>query len=151
MKEMMTIATFNERPPAELLEQRVEAAGIEAEIVDESDVQKNWFLSKTPLASVRVRVNKSDYDRTKTMVMEWDAADGALKDAIRCPECGSSRIEFPQFTRKFLHTNAAALAAKVGIIPLEFFCEECQFTWLPEPEVKPDLDVLNWPKSDKML
>ncbi len=85
------------------------------------------------------------------MVQEWDAADGALKDAVRCPERASSRIELPQFSRKFSQTNAAALAARAGIFDQEFYCEDCQFTWPPTPPEKPDLDVLNWPKSDKML
>jgi hypothetical protein len=62
--------------------------------------------------------------------------DGALHDAVRCPDCGSSRIEYPQFTRKFLTPNVIGLLSAMHLFEKEYYCEDCHFTW-PDPHSKP--------------
>lgn len=146
MKQLITVATFNDRKPAEVLEERLEDAGIHVEIFDESSLQSSLFMQKEPLAHIRLRVDKEELDRTETLLREWNAADGAMREAVRCPECGSSRIEYPQFTRKFWLPSAVAFLVRLGIFEAEFYCEDCHFTWPPHATPKPDLDVLNWPK-----
>src|SRR5438876_12047169 len=105
MKMLITLATFNEREQAEKLEERLEKAGVWAETFDESALQHSLFMTKKPLAAFRVRVEKKDLDRAKKLLAEWDGTDGALRQAIRCPECGSSSIEYPQFSRKTLQSG----------------------------------------------
>jgi len=70
-----------------------------------------------------------------------------LRDAIHCPECGSSRVEYPQFTRKFILPNFGALLCAIGLMEWKFYCQECQFTWPRKVNVPPNLDVLGWPKK----
>lgn len=151
MKEMMTIATFNERDKAEILGERLNAAGVPTEIYNEAQTQHSVFMLKQPLASFRLKVDKNDFERSKKLIAEWDGADGALRDAVRCPDCKGSRIEYPQFTRNFITPAVAAILARVGVFEAQFFCEDCNFTWVPHQPEKLDLDRLNWPKSDKML
>ena len=33
------------------------------------------------------------------------------------------------------------------VIPREYFCQNCQFTWPDKAEVEIERDALNWPKA----
>ncbi len=150
MDQTLTIATFNEREPADRLSVRLREAGFKAEVFDESAAQKWFLLNLTPRAHMRVRVPEQDGDRAMDLIKEWDAADGALKDAVRCPQCHSSRIEYPQFSRRTLMSAFPAAAAAAGIIEKQFYCESCGFTWDAEPKPPMKLDVLNWPEGTRV-
>jgi hypothetical protein len=66
------------------------------------------------------------------MLRDWDEAEG-LRDVIRCPECHSLRVDYPQFTRKSMIPNLAlGLASSVGMVEKEFYCEDCHYTWPKE-------------------
>jgi len=136
---MVTVATFNEPSKAEPLKQKLEQSGIHAEICDESRYEWFWFVTR-PVAGIRLKVHKKEFENARRLLREWDATDDVLHDAVRCPECGSSRIEYPQFTRKFLLPNLVGLASVMGIIDKEFFCQECDFTW--PKDAKPQ-----WPRK----
>ena len=136
---MVTVATFNEPSKAEPLQQRLEKAGIHAEICDESRYEWSWFVTK-PIAAIRLKVHKQDFENGRRLIREWDSTDGVLREAVRCPQCGSSRVEYPQFTRKFLLPNIVSLASVMGIIDKEFFCQECEYTW--PKDAKPP-----WPRK----
>ncbi len=147
MEQNLTIATFNEKAPADALASRLREAGFSADVFDESAAQKWLLLNLTPRAHMRVRVQKEEAERALTTLKEWDAADGAMRDAVRCPQCKSSRIEYPQFSRRTLMSALPAAAAAAGIIDRQFYCEACGYTWDAEPKTQPDLDVLNWSKD----
>ena len=123
MKNNITLATFNQAVAAQPLVARLWEAGIRAEIHDESKLERLWFVRK-PLAGVRIEVHADDFEKAARMVREWDAADHALHDAVCCPECGSSRVEYPQFTRKFVTPNLVGLLAAVGLVEKEFYCQD---------------------------
>ena len=144
--EMVTVATFNELQQAEPLKPRLDRAGIKAEIHDERNLQRYWFLSET-LAGIRLRVEKHDYERAKQLLADWDRTDGALREAVHCPECGSSRVEYPQFTRKFVSPSLYALLCKLGFFEKHFYCEECHYTWPPKQKIERETDLLGWPKK----
>lgn len=144
--EPVTVLTFNEPEQAEPLKQRLEKAGIPAVIYDERKLQRA-FLSRNSLAGIRLRVDRKDFDRARALLLEWDKQDHALQDAIHCPECGSSRIQFPQFTRKFVLPNFGALLCAVGLMEWKFYCQDCQFTWPCKESMRPNLDVLGWPRK----
>ena len=112
---MVTVATFNERDKAEPLRQRFEKAGIHAEVQDEHRFEWLWFVFK-PLAAIRLKVHKQDFERAHKLLNEWDAAEGVLRDSVRCPKCKSSRVEYPQFTRKGVLPNLVGLASAFGFI-----------------------------------
>ena len=127
---MVTVGTFNEREKAEPLQQRLETAAIHAEIHDEHRFEWLWFVFK-PLAGIRLKVHKKDFEAAQKLLNEWDAAEGVLRDSIRCPQCKSSRVEYPQFTRKGVLPNLVGLASALGYFGKEFYCQECQHTWPP--------------------
>src|SRR5207245_2847288 len=95
----------------------------------DSLTERLWYIAK-PLASVHIRVHEPDYERARQLIKDWDKADGALHDAILCPECHSSRVEFPQIARRSVLPNLfGGLAAALHLIPLEYYCRDCHFTW----------------------
>jgi hypothetical protein len=142
----VAVSTFNKPEEAEPLKQRLEQAGVPAQIYDERKVQQYFFLSE-PLAGIRVRVDKEDYHRVKSLLAGWDGTDGVLREAVHCPDCRSTRVEFPQFTRQFLSTSFYALLCKLGVFDRTFFCEDCQFTWRLRQTSQPPTDLLGWPKK----
>jgi hypothetical protein len=140
----VTVATFNEPEEAAPLKHRLEAAGIPAQIHDERNLQKYWFMSES-LAGIRLHVDRSNYEKAMQHLESWDLAESALSHAIRCPECRSSRVEYPQFTRKFISPTLYALFCKVGMFEKRFYCEECHYTWPTRVRLEPARDLLNWP------
>jgi hypothetical protein len=125
----MSVALFNDRAKAEAIRRRLAQAGIAAEIHDELRHEKLWMARKAD-CGVRLEVPANQFERAEDLLVEWDAKEGELRDAIHCPECGSLRVEYPQYTRKSLLTNLAmGVAANVGLVEKDYYCEECHFTW----------------------
>jgi hypothetical protein len=147
---MVTEVTFNTPEDAEPLKKRLESAGIRAEIHDERKLQKYWFMSE-PLAGVHLRVDRSQYESASRLLHDWDAAEGALKDAVHCPACNSSRVEFPQFTRKFVSPGFYAVLCALHLFERKFYCEDCHFTWPVRPKIEPPTDLLGWPVKEKAM
>ena len=144
LEQLMTVATFNDWDKADAVRHRLDGAGIPSQVFDESTTQRIWWFAP-PKASMRVRVEKENGERALGLIQEWDAADHLLDGAIRCPECGSSSIEYPQFSRKTSLTMFFAILNVLHLLPRQYFCENCHFTWAAEPQgPPPDLDILNW-------
>jgi len=150
MEQLITVATFNERDPADHIASRLREAGLNAEVYDESHEQKWKLFNLHPRAHMRVRVHSDEENRAHALLDEWQASEPALNQAVKCPECGSSRIEFPQFSRRTIMGALPALAAATGVIAQEYYCEACHFTWPDKTKVEPELDALNWRKSAKV-
>jgi hypothetical protein len=147
MEQLITVATFNDREPAEDVAARLRTAGIAAVVYDESNEQKWKLFNLKPRAHLRVRVHMADEAATVTMFKDWDG-DAALAQAVHCPECHSSRIEFPQFSRRTIMGALPAALASAGVIEKQFYCEACHHTWSAEPAVAAqEVDSLNWPKA----
>jgi len=145
---MVTEATFNELEQAQTLKQRLEAAGLRAEIHDERKLQRFWFMSEN-FAGVHLRVDKRDYAAAKKLLEEWDAREGILRTAVHCPSCQSLRVEYPQFTRKFVSPTIYAFLCAIGLFQKKFYCQECHFTWPPTEKIHPPTDLLGWPVRPK--
>jgi len=123
------VALFNDRVPAEPIRDRLAQAGIAAEIHDEAGLEKLWFVPKTE-ALVRLEVPANQFEKGEQLLVEWDSQDGALHEAIHCPECKSLLVQYPQMTQKSVMTNVAmGLAAQFHLIEREYYCQECHFTW----------------------
>ena len=150
MEQLITVATFNERDPADHTANRLREAGLNAEVYDESHEQKWKLFNLHPRAHMRVRVHSTEENRAHALLDEWHSSDPALSQAIKCPECGSSRIEFPQFSRRTIMGALPALVAATGVIAQEYYCEACHFTWPAITKDEPELDALNWRKSAKV-
>jgi hypothetical protein len=131
---MVTIATFNEPAKAKWLKDRLQQAGLKVDIHNEKYLQQVAFMSK-PQANVKVQVDDMDFERAQQLMVEWEANDPDIAAAIiRCPQCGSSRIEYPQLTRKALTPAMAGVLFALKIFPKEFYCEDCHFTWTNEEQ-----------------
>ncbi len=135
----MEVALFPNRAKAQPLQERLVQAGIAAEVHAELRQEWLWFVSRRA-AGARVEVPADQFDRAQELLAHWDAADGALRDAIRCPECKSLRVEYPQVTKKSLLTNLTlGLAAELGLVEKDYYCESCHFTW-PRKGTRPRRD-----------
>ena len=143
------LATFNELGSAQQLQRRLQQAGIPAVIHDESKVQRFWFMSD-PLAAIHVEVQQPDFFKAAKLIAEWDGAEGVLNKAVRCPACRSCRVEFPQLTRKFVTPSLGTLLMAIGLVPREFYCVDCQYTWPTAIRVEPARDALGWPIQSKL-
>lgn len=135
---MVTIATFDEAAKAKHLKKRFEEVGVKADLHNEGRLQAVATMSQ-PHANAKVLVTEEDFERANTLLMEWEATDPEIGAAIRCPQCKSPRIEYPQMTRKFLTPWLASILFALKIFPKEFYCQDCHFTWgkdgepLPQP------------------
>jgi hypothetical protein len=127
----LLVAHFSKRADAEQLCHRLRERGISAEVHEELRLEKLWFVPKGA-AGVRLEVPASQFDQAARILLDWDAAE-RLPDAIRCPECHSLRVDYPQFTHKSMIPNLAlGLASSVGMVEKEFYCEDCHYTWPKE-------------------
>jgi hypothetical protein len=131
----ITVATFNRRADAEPVKQRLQDAQIMAEIHEVSAFGRFCFGAE-PLAGVHLEVPAKDYKRALDLVHLLDTPEGVMRAALHCPECGSSRIEYPQHTRKFILPNIIGLLSAVGLLERDFYCQDCQHVW-PPPGRKP--------------
>ena len=135
---MVTIATFNEPVKAKHLKTRFQEAGIKADVHNEGHLQQMAFMSK-PQANAKVLVHEDHFEKANQLMLEWEASDPEVGTAIRCPQCKSPRIEYPQLTRKFITPGIASILFAMKIFPKEFYCQDCHFTWgkdgdpLPQP------------------
>lgn len=124
------IALFPNLEKAEVLRKRLAEAGIAAEIHNDLHLHKLWFVSKEE-AGFRIEVPSDQFDQTERLLTEWDHADPlALAAAVRCPECHSLRVEYPQHSGKSMIPNAVVgLLAAVGGVKKHFYCHDCHFSW----------------------
>jgi hypothetical protein len=132
----MPVALFGSRAKAEPIQKRLVANGIQAEIHDELRLEKLWFVSKLE-AGVRLEVPAGQFERAYEMLLVWDESEAALGDAIRCAECKSFRVEYPQVTQNSILPNlVVGFLAAVGHVEKEYYCRDCHFTW-PKEGTKP--------------
>jgi hypothetical protein len=121
-----SIAMFNHRSDAEVLQKRLSEAGIHAKVHDCSSMK-----------GARIEVPSDEFERAYNLLLDWDSAEGALRDAIRCPDCHSLRIQYPQYTHKSSLPNLLVSAlTNMHAIRKEFYCYDCHFTW-PKEGTKP--------------
>ncbi len=97
-------------------------AGIAAELHDYSTIK-----------GARLDVPTETFEPAYALLQKWDAGEGGIHGAIRCPECNSLRVDFPQYTHKSALPNLLiGLLANIGAMQKEFYCHDCHFTWPKE-------------------
>ena len=131
---MVTIATFNDSVKAKQLKERFQETGLKADVHNEGHLQQVAFMSK-PQANVKVLVEEEDFEKAQRFMVDWESTDPDIASAvIRCPQCSSSRIEYPQLTRKSLTPAVAGILFALRIFPKEFYCQDCHYTWNNEDQ-----------------
>ncbi len=130
------VALFMEPGAAEIVRRRLAQAGIRARLHFEPAVARLWFVSKRR-SGVRLEVPATCDDVVSEVLEQWDRATGFLEAAVRCPECGSLRVDYPQFTEKSLLTNLVmGVATELRLVERDFYCEWCHHMWIkanPKP------------------
>ena len=122
-------ATFDHLTDARRFKTLLEDMGIEAQVHDERKLQRYWFSAR-PKAGVHVAVHEDELEKARRQVAERPALKVAFQKALLCPECQSSRIQYPQMTRKnVLPTLLAKTLVAVGAMKHKCYCEDCHFTW----------------------
>jgi hypothetical protein len=143
MSQPIPIASFDHLPPAQTLVRELTARGFEAGLLNESAEQTVHFFTAVPRAQFRVTVppevmtSALEAFASLTPLPEERAAECPLREVIRCPDCGSTRVEYPQFSRNTIVGALPAVAAAVGMVEPQFFCQACHYTWAPAPTDAP--------------
>jgi hypothetical protein len=131
------IALFSSREQALPIQERLLKAGVVAEIHEELALQKLWFVSKRA-AGISLEVAASQFEIAQQLLSTWDTTEGALAQTIRCPECKSLNVDYPQYARNSVITNmAVGLAAGLGFVEKDYYCESCHHTWPKETSQEP--------------
>ena len=115
----LPVSLFHCRSDAEPYQKRLSEAGIAADLHD-----------CTTIKGARLDVPADKFEPAYALMQQWDAAEGGIQGAIRCPECHSLRVEFPQYTHKAALPNLlVGVLANIGATEKEFYCHDCHFTW----------------------
>lgn len=123
------VALYRDRAKAQLLQRRLVEAGFEATLNDKLRMRTLWFVSREK-DDVRVEVPSEQFAPAENCLLDWGAAEGPLDGAIRCPECGSLRVQYPQYAQNSLLTNLAmGLLTELRAIEKDYYCEDCHFAW----------------------
>ena len=86
------VALCQDRTAAEQIRDGLLQTGIPARIHDEPWQARLWYVSKRS-AGIRVEVPSRMSETALVVLGAWDATDGALRGAIRCPECNSTLVD----------------------------------------------------------
>lgn len=131
------LALFRDANAAAAVRERLVGAGIHAEVHDELQLERLWFVSKS-IAGVRLEVPFEQLESATKLLSDWSILSDLLLKVVCCPQCGSLRVDYPQFTRKSLLTNLAiGLMAELRLIERDYYCEECHCMW-PGPRWRPE-------------
>jgi hypothetical protein len=130
------VAIFENLSDGLLLEMDLRNKGFEARTYNDRLLQYFLFLCP-PHATVRVQVRGNDFKNATYFLDHAPATSALLRKAIRCPSCGSLRVQYPQMTRKFLlPTLLLHLGIIFRVIVHEAYCESCHWLWsLPKKRV----------------
>ena len=131
MSDHASIAAFDDEESAKALAVRMNEAGVGAFVNSDSVEQLLMFYTPHPHAEHHVLVPGQKLEAALQWLNRLDANDPVLRAAIRCPDCGSTRVEYPQFSRKTIVGSLPAIGAALGLIERQFYCTTCHFTWSP--------------------
>ena len=125
---LFPIALFSNSEKARPLQQRLQAAGIPAQLHGESPLAKMWLVSRRD-AGEQVLVPGAQIGPAERLLGEWDQHD-KQRHTIRCPECRSLRVLYPQYAQNSLLTNLLiGVAASLRLVERDFYCQDCHYTW----------------------
>jgi hypothetical protein len=129
---MTPIATFDDAPPAETVARKLCEDGFGAITDNDAAEQLLRFCNPHPHGQWHVLVPPDKVDAALARLKELDATEKVLRFAIRCPDCGSTQIEYPQFSRNTLiGAIIPAAVTALGLAERQFYCTACHFTWAP--------------------
>ena len=123
------VALFETLAQAGAVRARLVQAGVPAEIRDGPGLARLWFVSRRA-GGARLEVSAEHLEQAMRLLVRWDTEEGALLQAIHCPECRSLEVDYPQFTEKSLLTNLTiGFMAGLGLVEKDYYCERCHCMW----------------------
>jgi hypothetical protein len=132
----VNVAIFENVGDGQMLEMDLKGKGFETRTYNDKLFQCFLFLCP-PRATFRVQVRGNDFKNATYFLDHEPATSALLQKAIRCPSCGSLRVQYPQMTRRFLlPTLLLHLGIIFRVIVHEAYCESCHCLWsLPKKRV----------------
>ena len=125
----VNVAIFENANDGRMLEMPLKNKGFETRTYIDKLLQSLLFLCP-PHATIRVQVRANDFKNVTYFLDHEPATSVLLQRAIRCPSCGSLRVQYPQMTRRFLlPTLLLHLGIIFRVIVHEAYCENCHWLW----------------------
>src|SRR5258708_930741 len=125
----VNVAIFADANDSQMLEMDLKDKGFETRTYNDKLLQCLLFLCP-PHATIRVQVRGNDLKHVTFFLDHEPATSVLLQGAIRCPSCGSLRVQYPQMTRRFLlPTLLLHLGIIFRVIAHEAYCESCHWLW----------------------
>ncbi len=137
MSNHISIAAYDNLAPANALIHALADKGIEAGLQDETADQALRFFTATAHAQFRVMVPPDQVPKALEELARLAplpperSHECPVAQIIRCPDCSSTLVEYPQFSRNTIVGALPAMAASVGLVEQDFFCRNCNYTWEP--------------------
>jgi len=132
MKIPTPIASFDRAEPAEIVASRLRDTCFEAAVQDTSGEEFWTLYGLQPKGHFKVIVPLVQSERALSWLREFDAAEQLLATALRCPGCGSTRVEFPQLS----HGEPSGIFPPVmDSSDHDYHCGRCKQAWPVYPEV----------------
>jgi hypothetical protein len=123
------VAIFENAGDGQMLEMDLKNKGFETRTYIDKLLQTFLFLCP-PHATIRVEVRANDFNNVTYLLDHEPATSVLLQRAIRCPSCGSLRVQYPQMTRRFLlPTLLLHLGIIFRVIAHQAYCESCHWLW----------------------
>lgn len=136
MSEPTIIASYDDPQSAQNLVDELVRRGFHAGVFDETAEQALKFYTAHSHAQYRVTVPDEESIQALVEFEQMEPYESPehcpVKNAIRCPDCHSTRVEFPQFSRNTIVGSLPSIAVAVGLVDANFYCQKCHFTWKPE-------------------
>jgi len=133
------VAVFEEANDAQVLKACFKQKRIEARTQNDKILRVLMF-SCPPRMTYRVQVRHGFYKCAMDSLKVDPRMLACLEKAIRCPVCGSLRVEYPQMTRKSI---GATLLLHLGtifhVIEHGCSCEDCHHIWNLPPKLAPQV------------
>jgi len=131
MKEPTAIASFDSADPAQIVAGRLRDTCFQAAVVDTSGDELWVRLGLQPRGQFKVMVPLVQAERALSWLREFDASEQLLAAAVRCPECGSTRVEFPGEAQ---HQLGELFTVPSDPLHHDYLCRRCKLVWQSDSE-----------------
>lgn len=124
------VAAYEKKEDAEKMHQFLVSKGLKAMLVDLT-VQQAENAIPPDFARYQVQVPEADEKAADESALSSDEGILLLQSAIKCPECGSLRIVYPNIPRNFLVSAVMRVMVKMHVLDGQYLCMSCQHEWPP--------------------
>lgn len=123
---MVTLTTVNWMPEADFLCAQLASCGIEAHIPDQNTATA-LPLHGGALGGIRIQVEESELEQARAVLR--DMAEATEGQNIRCPECGSDKIDSQRVSWLFAAVIVLLLCIPLLWLRKAFTCCSCGHQW----------------------